>query len=129
MTTASERRHRLARLEQLAELKATAERQRLGQRLKDETRLTRDVAALTARRAAAEKRLGEEPWPDVAQVSATLAWLRASQEELRRLNIQLAALRARSETARLASSRATARHAVLEELLLREKMAAGRARR
>ncbi len=124
MSDATRKRARLARLEELAALKASAERARLARAARDEARIAGEVAALSERRSVATDRLAHDAAPDMTLISATGAWLRASEAELRRLNIQLAALRARSATVRAETSRAIARHAVCEELVARARAAA-----
>lgn len=123
MSDAARKRARLARLEELAALKASAERARLARAARDEARVAGEVAALSDRRSAATDRLAQESAPEMTLIAATGAWLRASEAEIRRLNIQLAALRARSETVRAETTRAIARHAVCEELVARARKA------
>ncbi|MEM9902550.1 MAG: hypothetical protein AAF865_14480 [Pseudomonadota bacterium] len=110
---------RLERLEKLAGLVADAERLHVARAVRSEARLADEAQGLNSRRADAAGALAAEAAPDLAMIRATGAWLRASQDELRRLNIQRAALRARSETARAEAARAIARHRVLETLLKR----------
>ncbi|MEM9249764.1 MAG: hypothetical protein AAGB05_13850 [Pseudomonadota bacterium] len=121
-------RERLVRLERLAHIKSTVERSRLARAARDEARLAQEVAAIVDRRHATTARIAQDATPEMALIAATGAWLRASEGELRRMNIQLAALRARTETLRAETARAVARHAVCETLVARAQRAWARQR-
>lgn len=110
---------RLARLARLSRLHAEAARAKAGRALRDEARLADALAALDAARAGALSQMDARAAPDPATVTAMGAFLRKSDGDRARFNVQLAALRARSQTARREAAKATARQAVVERLARR----------
>jgi hypothetical protein len=107
---------RLARLARVARLHAEAARAKAGRALRDEARLAETLASLDAARAAALSQMDARAAPDPATVAAMGAYLRKSEADRARLNVQLAALRARSQTSHREAAKAAARQHIVERL-------------
>jgi len=110
---------RLSRLARLARLHAEAARAKAGRALREEARLAEGLAALDAARAGALSQMDVSAAPDPATVAAMGAFLRKSEADRARLNVQLAALRARSQTSRREAAKAAARQTIVERLARR----------
>ena len=110
---------RLDRLARLVRLHAEAARARAGRAVREEGQLADALSALDTARAGALAQMDARAAPDPATVAAMGAYLRKSDGDRARLNVQLAALRARSQTARREAAKAVARQAIVERLCRR----------